>query len=235
MRGIGKTTLARAIYDELSHGFDRSCFLLNVREKSGKDGLVSLQEKLLSRILRAKVDIEDEYAGATMIERRLCKLKVLVVIDDVDDLNQLDKLAGSRDWFGPGSRIIVTTPDIHLLRGHDVDVDATYKATGFTCGEAIQLISLKAFKKNFPPENYLDLCHHIIGYAQGLPLALAVLGSFLSSRSTNEWESTIERLHNTPNRQVMDVLQISFDGLEEKDQQIFLHIACLYKGRTGIV
>ncbi|XP_040364321.1 TMV resistance protein N-like [Rosa chinensis] len=165
MRGIGKTTLARAIYDGLAHGFGRSCFLLNVREKSEKDGLVSLQEKLLSRILRTKVDIEDEYAGAAMIERRLCELKVLVVIDDVDHFNQLDKLAGSRDWFGPGSRIIVTTPDIHLLRGHDVD--ATYKATGLTDGEAIQLLSLKAFKKSFPPEDYLESCHHILGYAQG--------------------------------------------------------------------
>ncbi|PRQ22471.1 putative P-loop containing nucleoside triphosphate hydrolase, leucine-rich repeat domain, L [Rosa chinensis] len=229
MRGIGKTTLARAIHDEICQDFDRSCILYNVREKSEKDGLVSLQEKLLSRILRTKVDIEDEYAGATMIERRLCKLKVLVVIDDVDHINQLDKLAGSRDWFGPGSRIIVTTPDIHLLREHDVD--ATYKATGLTRGEAIQLLSLKAFKKSFPPEDYLDLCHHIIRYAQGLPLALVVLGSFLFGRRPNEWESTIERLNNTPNRQVMDVLQISFDGLEEKDKQIFLHIACLYKGK----
>ncbi|PRQ22460.1 putative TIR domain, P-loop containing nucleoside triphosphate hydrolase [Rosa chinensis] len=229
MRGIGKTTLARAIHDRICQDFDQSCILSNVREISEKDGLVSLQEKLLSRILRTKVDIEDEYAGATMIERRLCKLKVLVVIDDVNHINQLDKLAGSRDWFGPGSRIIVTTPDIHLLRGHDVD--ATYKPTGLSDGEAIQLLSLKAFKKSFPPEDYLDLCHHIIGYAQGLPLSLVVLGSFLFGRRPNEWESAIERLNNTPNRQVMDVLQISFDGLQEKDQQIFLHIACLYKGK----
>ncbi|PRQ22466.1 putative TIR domain, P-loop containing nucleoside triphosphate hydrolase [Rosa chinensis] len=224
MRGIGKTTLALAIRDRICQDFDQSCFLSNVREKS----LVSLQEKLVSKILRTKIEnIDDEHAGAAMIKRRSCLLKVLVVIDDVDHINQLDKLAGSRDWFGPGSRIIITTPDIHLLR----DVDDTYKATGLTRGEAIQLLSLKAFKNSFPPEDYSDLCHHIVGYAQGLPLALVVLGSFLSGRSTNEWESTIERLHNTPNRQVMDVLQISFDGLEEKDQQIFLHIACLYKGK----
>ncbi|KAM5550128.1 TMV resistance protein N [Rosa sericea] len=230
MRGIGKTTLARAIHDEICQDFDRTCFLSNVREKSEKHGLVSLQEKLLSRILMTKIEnIDDEHTGAVMIKRRLCKLKVLVVIDDVDHINQLDKLAGSRDWFGPGSRIIVTTPDIHLLRGHDVD--ATYKATGLEDGEAIQLLSLKAFKNSFQPKDYSDLCNHIISYAQGLPLALVVLGSFLFGRRPDEWESTIERLKNTPNSQVMDVLQISFDGLEEKDQQIFLHIACLYKGK----
>ncbi|XP_040362605.1 disease resistance protein RPV1 isoform X2 [Rosa chinensis] len=228
MRGIGKTTLAVAIHDEIRQDFDRSCFLSGVRESAKKDGLVSLQKKLLFSILGAEIDIQNEYAGATMIKRRLCKIKVLVVIDDVDHLNQLEKLAGSHDWFGPGSRIVVTTPDIHLLKTHDVD--ATYKATGLNGGEAIQLLSLKAFKKKVPPEHHLELCNLILGYAQGLPLAVVVLGSFLSGRSITEWESAIDRLNNTPHPEIIDVLQISFDGLQEKDKNIFLHIACFYKG-----
>lgn len=61
-------------------------------------------------------NIEDEYNGAAMIERRLCKIRVLVVMDDVDQLIQLENLAGSRDWFGPGSRILITTPAIWFLR-----------------------------------------------------------------------------------------------------------------------
>ena len=44
-----------------------------------------------------------------MIKDRLCFKKVLLVLDDVDDLNQLEALAGDHNWFGPGSRIIVTT------------------------------------------------------------------------------------------------------------------------------
>ncbi|XP_062015119.1 disease resistance protein RPV1-like [Rosa rugosa] len=228
MRGIGKTTLAVAVFDEIRQNFDRSCFLSDVRERSKTDGLVSLQKKLLFSILEAKIDIQNEYAGATMIKRRLCKIKVLVVIDDVDHLNQLEKLAGSRDWFGPGSRIVVTTPDIHLLKTHDVD--ATYKATGLNGGEAIHLLSLKAFKKNVPPEDHLELCNIILGYAQGLPLAVVVLGSFLCGRSIREWESAIDRLNNTPHPEIIDVLQISFDGLQEKGKDIFLHIACFYKG-----
>ncbi|XP_024168266.1 disease resistance protein RUN1 isoform X2 [Rosa chinensis] len=231
MRGIGKTTVARAIYDEIGQDFDRSCFLSNVRELSNHNGLVSLQEKLLSIILMVKVNnIENEYIGASMLQRRMCRLKVLVVIDDVDKLTQLEKLAGSRDWFGPGSRIIITTTDIHLLEAHDVD--ATYKATGLTRGEAIQLLSLKAFKKCTPPEDYLDLCHCISWYAQGLPLALVVLGSFLLGRSADEWASAIERLNNRPNRVVTDVLRISFDGLDNNDKGVFLDIACFFKGES---
>ncbi|XP_061995459.1 TMV resistance protein N-like [Rosa rugosa] len=230
MRGIGKTTLARAIYDEICQDFDRTCFLSNVREMSKNNGLVSLQEKLLSRILMAKFEnIEDEYLGVAMIERRLCRRKVLVVIDDVDQLKQLEKLAGSRNWFGPGSRIIITTTDFQLLKAHDVD--ASYKVNGLNCDEALQLLSLKAFKKWPPPEHFLHLCYHILGYAQGLPLALVVLGSFLFGRSADEWESAIDRLKNTPHKHIVEVLRISFDGLDEKDKEIFLHIACFYKGK----
>ncbi|PRQ55264.1 putative toll-like receptor, P-loop containing nucleoside triphosphate hydrolase [Rosa chinensis] len=230
MRGIGKTTLARAIHDEICQDFDRAYFLSNVRERSKNNGLVSLQEKLLSEILMAKIkNIADEYTGAAMIKRRLCRIKVLVVIDDVDHLTQLEKLAGSRNWFGSGSRIVITTTDVQLLKAHDVD--ATYKANGLNCDEALQLLSLKAFKKYPPPVDYLHLCYDIIGYAQGLPLALVVLGSFLFGRRTDEWASAIDRLKNTPDKRIIDVLRISFDGLDEKDKEIFLHIACFYKGK----
>lgn len=39
----------------------------------------------------------------------------------MDGEKQLEALAGSHDWFGPGSRIIVTSRDGHLLNKHGVD------------------------------------------------------------------------------------------------------------------
>ncbi|XP_024197224.2 disease resistance protein RPV1-like [Rosa chinensis] len=222
--------LSNYICPQLCGDFDQSCFLSNVREMSKNNGLVSLQENLLSRILLANIEnIEDEYTRAAMIQRRLCRKKVLVVIDDVDQLTQLEKLAGSHSWFGLGSRIIITTTDVQLLKAHDVD--ATYKANGLNCDEALQLLSLKAFKKCPPPEDYLHLCYDILEYAQGLPLALVVLGSFLSGRGADKWASAIDRLRSTPDKRIIDMLRISFDDLHKKEKEIFLHIACFYKGK----
>ena len=52
---IGKTTIAKAIYNRIFEHFEESCFLENVRENYGtNDGIIQLQEKLLSNILRGK-------------------------------------------------------------------------------------------------------------------------------------------------------------------------------------
>ncbi|XP_040363544.1 toll/interleukin-1 receptor-like protein [Rosa chinensis] len=48
MVGIGKTTLARLVYERVSHNFQVSCFLANVKEVSEKQSLVHLQNQLLS-------------------------------------------------------------------------------------------------------------------------------------------------------------------------------------------
>ena len=59
-----------------------------------------------------------------------------------------------------------------------------------------------------------------ICYAQGLPLALHVLGPFLKHRNLDAWESTLDRLKETPPKKVLDTLRISFDSLEETEKKI---------------
>jgi hypothetical protein len=76
--------------------------------------------------------------------------------------------------------------------------------------------------------SYEGLVNGILHYADGLPLAIEVLGSFLFGRDIFEWKSALSRLRESPNKDVMDVLQISFDGLDKEEKEIFLHIACFF-------
>ncbi|KAJ9172955.1 hypothetical protein P3X46_016140 [Hevea brasiliensis] len=230
MGGIGKTTIAKAYYNWMSCQFEGRAFLANVRENCSKGGLLSLQEQLLSEILEKNVKIWNMYKGMDMIKSRLRFKRVLIVIDDVNQLNQLQELAGKSDWFGSGSRIIITTRDEHLLVSHGVD--HIYKAKGLNKTEALQLFSLKAFKDSKPPIDYLNLSANFVRYADGLPLALEVLGSILFGKTLNEWRTALDRMRENPRTEISDILQISFDGLEDIEKQIFLDIACFFKGKN---
>ncbi|KAF7849408.1 hypothetical protein BT93_L0822 [Corymbia citriodora subsp. variegata] len=234
--GIGKTTLAKALYNAIFRQFEGSCLLLNVREAS-KDskGLVLLQEKLLSEILllQQRLKVFNVDRGINLIQHRLCHKKVLLILDDVDDLCQLDALAGEGKWFGNGSRIIITTRDKHMLIGHGIDQDHVYEVQALNHSEAHELLSKHAFPTQPKLKIKKDLVKGVLNLAKGLPLALEVLGSFLRGRREHEWESTLKKLSRVPNRKMNDVLKISYDGLEENEKEIFLDIACFFKGRDS--
>jgi hypothetical protein len=231
MGGMGKTTISKAIYNQFFHSFEGKSFLANIRETSKQiDGQVRLQEQLLSDILKTgKIKVNNVDRGITMIKERLRDRRVLVILDDVDELEQLNAIARSRDWFGPGSRIIITTRDEQLIKV--LEVDEVYTAQELSENESLELFSWHAFRNSYPTEDYMDLSRSVVAYSGGLPLALEVLGSFLFSRSMQEWKSALEKLKRIPNDQVQAKLRISFDGLSDSTQKdIFLDISCFFIG-----
>nr|ABF81430.1 TIR-NBS-LRR-TIR type disease resistance protein [Populus trichocarpa] len=229
MGGLGKTTVARVVYDRIRWQFEGSCFLANVREVfAEKDGPRRLQEQLLSEILMERASVCDSSRGIEMIKRRSQRKKILVVLDDVDDHKQLESLAAESKWFGPGSRIIITSRDKQVLTRNGVA--RIYEAEKLNDDDALMLFSQKAFENDQPAEDFLDLSKQVVGYANGLPLALEVIGSFLHGRSIPEWRGAINRMNEIPDHEIIKVLLVSFDGLHELEKKIFLDIACFLKG-----
>ncbi|VVA20234.1 Hypothetical predicted protein, partial [Prunus dulcis] len=170
MGGMGKTTVAKAIYNEFYDRFEGKSFLEKVREKKQVD----LQKQLLSDILKpTKIKVSSVAQGIKVIEKRLGSLKVLVIIDDIDSVEQLEALAIKRDTFAQGSRIIITTRDEHLL--DILEVNQIYRAQPMEEEEALELLSWHAFKNTFPNKGYFELARELVGYCRGLPLALQVL------------------------------------------------------------
>ena len=224
--GIGKTTISKVVYNNIFHLFESSIFIANVRERSqSHSSQLELQKELLSGIIRGK---NLEINNIHVIRQRLCSKKVLLILDDVDKSEQLEFLAGKHDWFGPGSRIIITTRDQQLLRVHKVNV--SYEVKELDYKESIKLFCQHAFKQNIPKKDYVSISNGVVRYANGLSLAIKILGSSLFSKSKDEWESTLQKLKKKPNKQVQNVLSISLDGLDEIERGIFLDVACFFKG-----
>ena len=229
MAGIGKTTIAKAIYERIYALFEGCCFLSNVREESHKAGLSHLQIELLSQIFK-EGNPQKFSRGINFIKDRLQNKKVLIILDDVDEEEQLESLVGNRDWFGAGSRIIITTRDRHVLTYPEVN--GTYEATELENDEALELFCRHAFRHKDVSEDFRQICGHALDYARGLPLALKVLGSSLYTKSKCEWESQLAKLKQFPNQKVQNVLKTSLEGLDDHDLGIFLDVAFFYKGQN---
>ena len=205
--GVGKTTLAVAVYNSIARHFEATCFLENVRETSNKKGLERLQNILLSKIVGdMKIKVTNSSEGTQIIKRMLKEKKVLLVLDDVNDQKQLQAIIGSPDWFGRGSRVIITTRDERLLTLHNVKI--TYEVRELNEKHALQLLTQKAFglEKKVDP-SYHDILNRAVTYASGLPLALKVIGSNLFGKSIEEWESALDGYERIPHKKIYAYLK----------------------------
>ena len=229
--GIGKTTIAKAVYNRIFRHFEGNCFLENVREISEtNEGIMALQERLLFNILRGKdLKVRSVAHGTNMIMEMLQSKRVLIILDDVDKSKQIEKLLGNFGWFASGSRVLITTRDAHLLAA--LNIYTTYKVKELVKDEALELFNQHAFRGNEHEEDYFELVNQVIQYANGLPLALKIIGSDLCGKPKGQWESAINRYAKIPNRDIHQILKVSYDGLNPMEQDIFLDIACFFKGR----
>ncbi|KAL7599329.1 hypothetical protein Lser_V15G22300 [Lactuca serriola] len=231
MGGGGKTTLARAVFDQISFQFEGKSFVEKVREvsKASPSGLNSLQNQILSDVFNDKgMRVSSVHEGIGMMKRRMPSKKIFLVLDDVDHKEQLKALAGETTWFKPGSIIIITTRDRQVLESYEAK--SIHDVQLLSHEDAMCLFSRYAFGKVIPNQGYEELSKQVVCYASGLPLAIEVLGSFLCGKDEVEWMDALLRLKTIPSQEILEILEISYIGLENDYKEIFLNVACLLKG-----
>ncbi|MED6170778.1 hypothetical protein PIB30_034354 [Stylosanthes scabra] len=207
MGGIGKSTLATALYDRISYQFDASCFVENVTKLYKDGGAMSIQKQILRQSLDEKnLDTYSPSEISGIIANRVHNIRVLIVLDNVDELKQLEELAINPKLLCEGSRIIITTRDKHILEAYGAN--EVHDVPLLSDEEAKELFSRKAFKRDCPRNNYEELIPEVLKYAQRHPLTIRVVGSFLCSRNATQWRDALDRLRNNLEDEITEVLQI---------------------------
>ncbi|KAL3727564.1 hypothetical protein ACJRO7_032320 [Eucalyptus globulus] len=229
MGGIGKTTIAKIIYNQLSHNFVNHCFLYNVQETSKLKGIEWLQNQLISDICKVKwIDLRNSDEGIQTIKDRLPNKRVLLLLDDVEEDDHMDALVGKQDWFGKGSKLIITTRNKDVL--NVPEVDDCYEVDIMDPDQSLQLFSKHAFRRDSPLDDHVNQSKRAIGIAGGLPLALEVIGSLLSRTDKKKWDGKLNELENVPPKDVQRKLEISYNALDLQEKRMFLDIACFLIG-----
>ncbi|CAJ2640047.1 unnamed protein product [Trifolium pratense] len=230
MGGIGKTTLAEALYAKLHSQFEGRCFL-NVKDESNKYGLNVVHNKFISTLLEEdNLHPEAPYLETPFSVRRIARKKVFIVLDNVENVEQIEDLILKIDGLGSGSRVIITTRDKQILS--QFSKCEIYEVKELNKHDSLQLFSLTVSGEKHPKIGYEELSESVISYCQGNPLALKVLGAKLRSRGKKEWENESRKLQNIPNRKIYDVFKLSYDDLDRCQKAIFIDIACFLRGEN---
>nr|XP_004290107.2 PREDICTED: TMV resistance protein N-like [Fragaria vesca subsp. vesca] len=237
MRGIGKSTIAKFVYNSNFQRFERCSYLENIREAAEQpNGLLRLQKQLLNDILSgSKVKIHNISEGIAKIEDAISSRRVFLVLDDVDHVDQLAALLRMKNRFHPGSKIIITSSCAGLLEAH-CQFAKVHMVRILDEDEALALFSWHAFGQDHPIEGYTDHSKRVIDHCGRLPLALKVLGASLSGKNLVVWESALNKLEVIPNGEIMKKLKISYESIQDDhDKALFLHIACFFIGMEKAV
>ncbi|KAJ0232055.1 NB-ARC domain-containing protein [Hirschfeldia incana] len=180
MEGVGKTTLAECVFDDISKHFQHHCFLNSHQNR--------ISPSLLDHLTRTRSS-RDSFED---IKPSLVNRNILLVVDDVRDSEQLKDIMKVSHWLSPGSRVIMTSKDKSSLVS--CGVKHVYEMGFLRYDEALHIFSQFAFKQDYPRVGFEQVTVRAVHLAGHLPLALKILGSFLCGKDEETWIRTLQRL-----------------------------------------
>ncbi|XP_076939050.1 TMV resistance protein N-like [Bidens hawaiensis] len=161
--------------------------------------------------------------GVTKIRRLVSRRKVLLVLDDVDNFQQLESLGICPKWFYEGSRIIVTTRDKRSLGNIRY---VPYQTMLLNRRESLNLVTRLMFVRDDTKNT--KFIEEVVGRAGGIPLVLTVWSRHFKQHEREQWPSILETLKGIPHGDVQKQLQLSYDSLTPRLKKLFLDIACFF-------
>ncbi|KAK4394846.1 Late blight resistance protein R1-A [Sesamum angolense] len=243
--GIGKTTLARSLYDD--EDMEQKKFFqvrswVTVSQESRPGDILS---KLLSSIeivgqsrdatdsIKKMGDRASEDSAAQLgvnLHQRLFNVKYFIVIDDMWDLKVWNEVSNYLPDNKNGSRILLTTRIAEVAK--KVNPHIQHEMEPLNEKDSWILLCDKAFEDGICPPHLEEVGKKISEHCDGLPLSLTVVGGLLSQKTkkVEDWEfvkediyAAVESADRKENR-YLEILSLSYNHLPGRLKGCFLYM-----------
>ncbi|XP_031113072.1 putative late blight resistance protein homolog R1A-3 [Ipomoea triloba] len=222
MGGIGKTTLARRVYEDpsvVSH-FDKQIWVVVSQHHNKRQMLLDL--------LGSKNNSSDEDDLALQLYQSLKGQRYLVVMDDVWSIESWNDVKSCFPDDINGSRVLLTTRVAEVATCIGSNNDFSHQMQFLDQNESWDLFRKKACKSH--GVEFETIGRPIVEKCKGLPLAIVVIAGLFSKLNTlDEWKSTANALISSSTSTLYDeecwrILSLSYSHLPHNLKACFLYL-----------
>ncbi|KAI3455023.1 hypothetical protein Pfo_011686, partial [Paulownia fortunei] len=232
MPGLGKTTLAKNLYNDPSvpHHFDKYAWGVVSQTYRRRNLLINILSSLSKKTDRnTLLNMEDE-SLATQIYQTLKGRRYLIVVDDIWDSTAWDDLRRCFPDDQNGSRVLFTS------RNEDVaPSDSIIHFLPFLSDDQCwDLLQQKVFQREACPSELVGIGKQIAVDCQGLPLSVVVIAAVLANLEKKEslWQEVAESISShiskDPNH-CLNILELSYKHLPEHLKLCFLYFGAFHE------
>ncbi|XP_059305562.1 putative late blight resistance protein homolog R1B-12 [Lycium ferocissimum] len=226
MPGLGKTTLAKKLYDHeaISNRFDIHMWCCSSQSYDNRALLFQLLGHISELDDSTKKMSNDELAEK--LYKHLKRKRYLVVVDDVWSSEAWDDIKRPFPDDDKGSRIILTTR-LESIASYAMISSSPHHLRLFTEEESWMLLKEKVFREGDSPQELEGIGKQIAIKCGGLPLAVVLVAGLLAKHDHKEviyWEEVAESLKSEM-KDYMDIVEPSYKDLPIHLQKCFLYFA----------
>uniref|UniRef100_A0ACD5Z9A6 Uncharacterized protein n=1 Tax=Avena sativa TaxID=4498 RepID=A0ACD5Z9A6_AVESA len=188
--GLGKTTLAKQVYDKIGGQYNCKAFVSVSQRPDVKSLLIGLQHKLGMGESSHAHEVQDIIDH---LREYLKHKRYFILVDDLWDQSAWNIISCAFPENSNGSKVLVTTrlDDVAVIACHN-DRASIYRMKHLKEQDSRRLFFNRVFGfKNVCPPQFKETSAEILKKCGGLPLAIITIASLLASleaRSPNEWD-----------------------------------------------
>ncbi|KAL3323871.1 hypothetical protein AABB24_038174 [Solanum stoloniferum] len=226
MGGIGKTTLAKKVYDDSSicSRFNKHAWVTISEEYNERQMLL----EVASSITGTNQEMSDDQL-MEIVRRGLKGWRFLIVIDDIWSTEVWDQMQRIFPNDDNKSRILLTTRLKYVADYVNCPDFPPHCKSFLTLDDSWNLFTGKLFRKDVCPPLLVEIGKHIVQQCQGLPLSVIVVAGLLGKMDPtyDDWKKVEENLNSffgTVSERCQSILTLSYNYLPQYLKACFLYV-----------